>query len=45
VVGGAAGFVFYMIATWIPINAKSALGRPEADPEVDPAPEFTTASP
>jgi NCS1 family nucleobase:cation symporter-1 len=44
VVGGVAGFVFYMIAMAIPINGKTALGRPKPDPKVEPAPEVKIAS-
>jgi nucleobase:cation symporter-1, NCS1 family len=44
VVGGVAGFVFYMIAMAIPINGKTALGRPKADPEVESPPGVNIAS-
>ena len=45
VVGGVAGFVLYMIAMSIPIGGKTALGRPQVEPEVESAPGVKIASP
>jgi len=45
VVGGVAGFVLYMIAMRIPINGKTAIGRPLVEPEVDSPPGVNIAAP